>query len=122
MNPSIRSGATMDPMPTSLFDMSPVPMGGWNLPHYGYNVSYALPGASDQMGTYPTYYAPSTYLSSSMSIPSYTFSITSPQVPPGILYGENQFYGSSYPLNGTPSQGGNIYHHLNNSYPTSFPS
>jgi hypothetical protein len=46
MNPSIGSGGTMAPMHTSLFDMSRVPMGGWNLPLYGSNNSYALSGAS----------------------------------------------------------------------------
>jgi hypothetical protein len=52
----------MAPMPTSSFDMSRVPMGGWNLPPYGSNASYALPGDNAHMGTYPTYYAPSVYL------------------------------------------------------------
>jgi hypothetical protein len=50
-------------------------MGGWNLPPYGSNASYALPGANAQMGSYPTYYTPSMYLSSSMSVPSNTFSM-----------------------------------------------
>jgi hypothetical protein len=109
----------MDLIPTSSFDIICVPMGGWNLPHYGYNTSYALSGASTQMGAYPTYYTPPMYLSSTMSIPSNTFSMTGPQVPPGLSYGENQFYGSGYPLYGTPSQGGNIYPHLNNPYPNS---
>jgi hypothetical protein len=112
----------MAPMPTSSFDMSRVPMGGWNLPLYGSNTSYALSGASTQMGAYPTYYTPPMYLSSAMSVPSNTFSMTGPQVPPGLSYGENQFYGSGYPLYGTPSQGGNIYPHSNNSYPTSVSS
>jgi hypothetical protein len=112
----------MAAMPTSSFDMSRVPMGGWKLPPYGSNARYALPGASSQMGTYPTYYAPSMYLSSSMSIPLNTFSMTGPKVPPGISHGENQFYGLRYPIYGTPSQGGNIYHHSKNYYLTSFPS
>jgi hypothetical protein len=45
MNPSIGSEGTMALMPTSSFDMSRVPMGGWNLPLYGSNTSYALSGA-----------------------------------------------------------------------------
>jgi hypothetical protein len=73
MNPSIGPGGTMAPMPTSSFDMSRVPMGGWNLPPYGSNTSYALSGASTQMGAYPTYYTPPMYLSSAMSVPSNTF-------------------------------------------------
>jgi hypothetical protein len=99
-------------MPSSSFDMIHVPMGGWNLPPYGSNTSYALSGAITQMGSYPTYYNPPMYLSSTISVPLNTFSMTGPQVPPG------QFYGSGYPLYGTPSQGGNIYPHSNISYPT----
>ena len=52
MNPSIGLGGTITPMPTSSFDMSHVPMGGWNLPPYGSNPSYALLGSSAQMGAY----------------------------------------------------------------------
>jgi hypothetical protein len=122
MNPSIGPGVTMAPMPTSSFDMSRVPMGGWNLPPYGSNTSYALSGSSTQMGAYPTYYTPPMYLFSTMSVPSNNFSMTGPQVPPGLSYGENQFYSSGYPLYGTPSQGGNIYPHSNNPYPTSVSS
>ena len=48
--------------------------------------------------------------------------MTGHQLPPGLSYGENQFYGSGYPLYGTPSQGGNIYPHSNNPYPTSVSS
>jgi hypothetical protein len=59
------------------------------------------------------------YLLSSMPVPPNTFSMTGPQVPLGISYGENQFYGLGYPLYGTPSQGDNIYPHSNNYYPTS---
>jgi hypothetical protein len=119
MNPSIGSGGTMDPMPTYSFDMSHVPMGGWNLPPYESNSSYALPEANAHMGSYPTYYSPSMYLSFSMLVPLNTFSMIGPQVPLVISYGENQFYGSGYPLYVTPSQGSNIYNHSNNSYPTS---
>jgi hypothetical protein len=116
MNPSIGSGGTISPMATSSFDMNRFPMGGWNLPPYGSNPSYSLLGSNAHMGAY---YTPSMYLSSTMSVSLNTFSIPGPQVPPGILYGENQFYDSSYPPYGTPSQGGNIYPHSNNSYPTS---
>jgi hypothetical protein len=102
-----------------MFDMSHIPVGGWNLPPYGSNTSYALSGANAHMGAYSTYYTPPMYLSSVMSIPLNTFSMTGPRVPPSFSLGENQFYGSGYPLYGIPSQGGNIYPHLNNSYPTS---
>jgi hypothetical protein len=43
-------------------------------------------------------------------------------MPLGIPYGENQFYSLGYPIYGTHSQGGNIYPHLNSSYPTSVSS
>jgi hypothetical protein len=118
MNPSIGPEGTMALMRTASFDMSHVPMGGWNLPPYGSNTRYALSEASTQMGAYPTYYTPPMYLWSTMSVPSNTFSMTGPQLPLGLSYGENQFYGSGYPLYGTPSQGGNIYPHSNNLCPT----
>jgi hypothetical protein len=118
MNPSIGPGGTMASMTTSSFDMSRIHVGGWNLPPYGSNTSYALSGASTQMGAYPTYYPTPMYLLSAMSVPSNTFSMTGPQLPPGLSYGENQFYGLGYPLYGIPSQGGNIYPHSNNPYPT----
>jgi hypothetical protein len=116
MNPSIGLGGTITPMPTSSFDMSRVPMGGWDLPPYGSNPSYSLSGSSAQMGAY---YTLPMYLLSAMSVPLNTFSAPGPQVPPGLPYGDNQFYNSGYPPYGTHSQGSNIYPHSNNSYPTS---
>jgi hypothetical protein len=98
MNPSIGPGGTMAPMLTSSFDMSRVPMGCWNLPLYGSNTSYALSGANTHMGAYPNYYTPPMYISFSMLVPLNIFSMTGPQVPPGLSYGENQFYGSGYPI------------------------
>jgi hypothetical protein len=78
MNPSIRSGGTMALMLTSSFDMSYFPQpsfttGGWNLPSYGSNLGYALSGANTQMGAYSTYYTPSMYPPSAMSVPLNTF-------------------------------------------------
>jgi len=70
------------------------------------------------MGAYSTYYTPSMYPSSAMSFPSNTFPMTSPHVSPDVSYGENPFYGLSYSLYGTPSQGGNIYPHSNSPYHT----
>jgi hypothetical protein len=100
----------MAPMPTSSFDMSHVPqpsfmMGGWNLPSYGSNPGYALSGANTQMGAYSTYYTPSMYPPSAMSVPLNTFSMASPHVSSGVSYGENQFYGSGYPLHGPLHKG-----------------
>jgi hypothetical protein len=94
MNPSIGSGGNMTPLPTYLFDMIHVPqptltMGGWNLPSYGSSPSYALSGASAQMGAYSSYYTLSVYPLYAMPIPSNTFPIVGPHIFPGISYGEN---------------------------------
>jgi hypothetical protein len=123
MNPSIGTGGTMAAMPTSSFDMSHVPqpyftMGGWNIPSFGSSPRYAISGANTQMGAYSTYYTPSLYPSSTMLIPSNTFPMTGPHVSLVVSYRENQFYGLGYPLHGTPSQGGNLYPHLNSPYHT----
>jgi hypothetical protein len=111
----------MNPIPTSSFDMSHVPQPafttrGWNFPSYRSNPSYVLSGANTQMGVYYTYYTPSMYPLSVMSVLLNTFSMASPHVSPGVSYWENQFYGSGYPLHGSPSQGGNMYPHSNNPY------
>jgi hypothetical protein len=124
MNPSIGFRGTMSPMLVSSFDMSHVPQpafmtGGWNFPSYESNPSYSLSGSNTQMSDYSTYYTPSMYPSSTMSVPSNTFSMVSPHVSPGVSYGENQFYGSGYLLHRSSSQGGNIYPHSNNPYHTS---
>jgi hypothetical protein len=100
MNPSIGSGGTMAPMPMSSFDMSHVPqpsfaMGDRNLPSYGSRPRYALSGANTQMGAYYTYYTPSMYPLSAMSVLPNTFPMTIPHVSPGVSYGENHFYGLS---------------------------
>jgi hypothetical protein len=121
MNPSNGSRGTMALMPTSSFYMSHVPqptftVGGWNLPSYRSSPIYALSGANTQMGSYSTYHTPSLYPSSAMTVPLNTFPMESPTISPSLSYGENQFYGSGYPLHGTPSQGGNIYPHLNDPY------
>ena len=126
-NTSIGSGGTMTPLPTSLFDMSHVPqptfiVGAWNLPSYGSSPIYAPPGANTQVGAYSTHYTQSVYLSSTMSVPLNTFPMTGPHASLGISYEENQFYGLGHPLHGTPSQGGNLYPHLNSPYQTSISS
>jgi hypothetical protein len=107
MNTSIGSGRTMALIPTSSFDLIHVPqptltVGGWNPPSYVFSPSYALLGVNTQINAYP----------------SNTFPMVGPHISLGISYIENQFYDSGYPLYGTPSQGGNIYPHLNNTYHT----
>jgi hypothetical protein len=75
------------------------------------------------MGAYSTYYTPSMFPPSSMSVPLNTnFSVESPHIFPGVSQRENQFYSLGYPVYGTPSQGGNIYHHSNIPYHTSVSS
>jgi len=49
-----------------------------------------------------------------MRVPMNTFPMEGPHMPSSISYKGNHFYGSGYPLHGTPSHGGNIYPHLNN--------
>jgi hypothetical protein len=89
---------------------------GWNLPSYGSNPSHAFSGAIAQINGYSTYYTPSMYHSSSMPVPMNTSPMAGPHMSFGISYGGNQFYGTGYPLHGTPSHGDNIYPHLNNPY------
>jgi len=112
---------------TSSFDRIHVPqptftVGGWNIPSYRSNPNLTFSGASAPMGGYSTYYTPSVYPSSAISVPTKTIPIAGLHMSFGISYGGNQFYGTSYPLHGTPSHGGNIYPHLNNPYHTSVSS
>jgi hypothetical protein len=123
MYPSLGSRGTMALMPISSFNMSHIPqktltVGGWNLPSYGSNPIHTFFGANTHMGAYSTYYTPSMYPSSAMSVPSNNFPMTGPHVSPGISYRENEFYGSGYPLYGIHSKGGNIYPHSNIPYHT----
>jgi hypothetical protein len=74
------------------------------------------------MGVYSTYYTPSMYPPSAMTFPLNDFFVETLHISPGVSHGENPFYGSGYPLYGTPSQGGNIYHYSNISYHTSVSS
>ena len=46
------------------------------------------------------------------------FPMMGPHISLGMSYKEHYFYGSGYPLHGTPSKRGNIYPHLNNPYHT----
>jgi hypothetical protein len=110
MNPSFGSGGTMAPPSTSSFDRIHAPqptltVGGWNLPSYGSIPSHSFLGANTQMGGFSTYYTPFVYPSSTMSVPMKTFPMVGPHISPGLSYKGNQFYGSSYPLHGTPSHG-----------------
>jgi hypothetical protein len=107
---SIGSTGTMASMSISSFDMSHVPqttltVGGWNLPSYRTIPSHTMSKDNAHMGAYSTYYTPSMYPLSTMLVPSNTFPMTGPHVSPSISYRENQFYGLSFPLCGTPSQG-----------------
>jgi hypothetical protein len=123
MNPGIGLEGNMAPMPMYSFDMSHFPQpafttGGWNLPSYRSSPSSYFLEANTQMGVYSTYYTPSMYPSSTMLVPSNTFSMSIPHISLGVSYGENQFYGSVYSLHETPSQGRNIYPHSNSPYHT----
>jgi hypothetical protein len=98
----------------SLIPQPTLTVGGWNLPSYGSNSGFILLGASAQMGGYSTYYTPSVYPSSAMPVPTNTLPMAGLHMSSGISYRGNQFYGTCYPLHGTPSYGGNIHPHLNN--------
>jgi hypothetical protein len=108
MNPSFGSGGMMTPLTaTSSFDKNNFPqptltVGGCNLPSYKSNPSHDFLGASAQMGGYSTYYTPSVYPSSTTPVPMNIFPMESPHMSYGISYRGNQFYGTCYPLHGTP--------------------
>jgi hypothetical protein len=127
VNPIFGSEGTMALPSMSSFDRIHVPqptltVGGWNLSSYGSGPSHAFLGANTQMGGNYTYYTPSVYPSSVMKNPTNNFPMVGPHLSSSISYGRNQFYGSGYPLHETPSDGGNIYPHLNNPYHTSISS
>ena len=94
VNPSFSSGGTMAPPSIYSFDRSHVPqptltMGGWNLPSYRSNPSQVFSGANTQMGGFSTYYTPSVYPSSAMSVLMNTFPMLGLHIPYGISYKGN---------------------------------
>jgi hypothetical protein len=92
MNPGFGSGGTMaSTLYMSSFDRSHIPqptltVGGWNLPSYGSNPGFILPGESSQMGGYSTYYTPSVYPSSAMPVPTNTLPMAGLHLSSGISY------------------------------------
>jgi hypothetical protein len=74
------------------------------------------------MGSHSTYYIPSIYPSSAMSVPTKCFSHGGP---PSVLWcfiQGSQFYSMGNPLHKVPSSGGNIYPHLSNPCHVTFSS
>jgi hypothetical protein len=112
-------GGMMAPLSISSFDKSHIPqptltVGGWNLPSYESNPSLSFSGVSAPMGGYSSYYAPSIYPSSIMSVPMNTFPMKDLNTSSSISYGGIQFYGTGYTLHGITSSGGNVYPQANN--------
>jgi hypothetical protein len=66
-------------------------VGGWNIPSHGSNPTFTFPGESFQMGGYYTYYTPSIYPSSPMSVPTNAFPMADLRLSSGISYRGSQF-------------------------------
>jgi hypothetical protein len=127
VNPSFVSGGMMPPYSPFSFGGSHIlqptlTVGGWNIPSYGSNPSFNFPGASSQMGGHSTYYIPSIYPSSAMSVPTNSFPMADLRLSSGVSSGGSQFYSMGNPLHEVPSSKGNIYPHLSNPYHVAFSS
>jgi hypothetical protein len=123
VNPSFGSGGMMPPYSPSSFGGSHIPqttltVGGWNLPSY----ESTFPGASAQMGGHSTYYTPSTYPSSAMSVPTNDFPMEDLHLSSGVSSRGSYFYSMGNPLHEVPSSGGNIYPHMSNPCHVTFSS
>jgi hypothetical protein len=96
VNPSFGSGGMMPPYSPFSFGGSHIPqptlmVGGWNLPSYGSNPSFTFPGESAQMGGHSTYYIPSIYPSSAMSVPMNAFPMEDLHLSSGVSSGGVSF-------------------------------
>jgi hypothetical protein len=88
-NTSFGSGGMMPPYSPSPFGGShilqtPLTVGGWNLPSY----ESTMREVSAQIGNHSTYYTPSTYPSSAMSVPTNTFPMADLHLSSGVSSGE----------------------------------
>jgi hypothetical protein len=89
---------------------------------YGPNPRFDFLGLSVQMGSPSTYYIPSIYPSSTMSIPTNVFLMADLLLSSGVSSEGSQFYSMGNPLHGVPSSRGNIYPHLSNPCHVAFSS
>jgi hypothetical protein len=116
-NPCFGSRGMMPPYYPSPFGGSHIPqkpltIGGWNLLSY----KSTLREANAQIGNNSTYYIPSTYPSSAMSVPTNTFPMDDLHLSYGVSSGGIYFYSMGNPLHKVPSSRGNMYPYLNNTY------
>jgi hypothetical protein len=77
---------------------------------------------SAQQCDYSTYYTPSTYPSSSMSVPTKTFPMADLRLSSGVSSGGSYFYSMGNPPHEVPSPGGKIYPHMSNPCHVAFSS
>jgi hypothetical protein len=119
VNPSFGSRGIMPTYSPFSFGGSHIPqlniiVGGWNIPSYGSNPIFIFPGESAQMGSHSTYYIPSIYLSSTMSVPMNYFPMVDLHLSSSVSSRGSDFYSMGNPLHEAPSSGRNIYPHLSN--------
>jgi hypothetical protein len=116
-NTSFGSGGMMPPSYPSPFGGShilqtPFTVGGWNLPSY----ESTMREVSGQLSNHSTFYTPSSYPSSAMSVPMNTFPMADLRLSSGVPSGGSHPYSMGNPLHEVPSFGGNIHPHSSNPY------
>ena len=89
-------------------------VGACNLHSYGSNPSFTFPRESAQMGDHSTYYIPSIYPSSTMSVPMNSFPMVYLHLSYVISFEGSHFYSMGNPLHEVTSSGGNLYPHMSN--------
>jgi hypothetical protein len=89
-------------------------VGGWTPPSSGRNPSFNFPGESAQMGSPSTFYIPSLYPSSTVSVPTNDFLMENLPLPSGVSSKGIHFYSMGKTLHEFPLSGGNVYPHMSN--------
>jgi len=123
VNTSFGSGGMMPPYSPSSFGgihilQTPLTVGGWNLPSYE-SIMWEV---SSQLSNHSTYYTPSTYPSSSMSVPMNTFPMEDLCLS-SVVSSEGSYFNSmGNPPREFPSYEGNIYPHMSNPCHVAFTS
>jgi hypothetical protein len=123
LNTIFGSGGMMPPSYPSPFGGShilqtPLMVGGWNIPSH----ESTMQEVSAQLCNHSTYYTPSTYPSSAMSVPTKIFPMAYLHLSSGVSYGGSYFCSMGKPPQEVPSSGGNIYPHTSNPYHVAFSS
>jgi hypothetical protein len=91
---------------------------GWNLPSY----KSIMREVSAQLSNTSMCYTPSTYPSSTMSVPTNTFHMEDLCLPSGVSFRGNYFNSMGNPPHKFPSSRGNIYPHMSNPCHVAFSS